>query len=192
MNSNKNLWFLSTRGFVIFCISIYIISNISNNAYADLAYNPDYDLFKEHLMVAAIFFVFIYVITKIVIKYSAGLTRSQLIKNQLNSSFVEYIMMICLSTVSFYTIGAIFYFFLPFSRLAGYWVDAILIDAVIISLLVFILDILIIRPLRNIIEYFNPTESTFPTTRSNKGIYLGSFILAILVICYSILFIIKQ
>ncbi len=162
------------------------------DAFANNAYSPNYNLFIEHLMLSAIFFVSIYVLMKIIIKSSGRLTQNKKIKKLLKSDHIEYIMMICLSTILFYIINGIFYLFKPLSHLSGYWVDAILIDAVIICLILFALDILLLEPCKSIVEYFYSTEMKFPTTRNNKDIYLGSFILAVLVISYSILFLSKQ
>lgn len=116
-----------------FVILILFVSLIDIAASDNGAIAPDYNRFEGRLIATAILLTFVYIFSKLLVDYLKSFIKSEKVKRVLNSKIVEYPLMICLSTLSFYIIGWGFY-------TNDYWQRDMLVDSIIICLIVFGID----------------------------------------------------
>lgn len=161
--------------FIIFCF-IYLFSI---TAYANEAINPDYNRFKERVLIFCILITIMFVASKILAKYSKFFIKNKLIKVILNTDTAEYALRICISTTAFYIIGGGF-------LTSNYWADReLLIEIIIICIFIFLIDTLLIRPIKSINNYLKPNRTFFCYHHNNKSIYVGILILVFLLASYA-------
>jgi hypothetical protein len=168
---------LSKYIYKISILLVLLIYLIGSNVNAEDINSPNYDKFQDRLMISVIFIVSIFIFGKILVKFSAKLTRNKQLKHILDLKILEYLLMICTSTISFSIIG--------WGIITDtYWDRAMLIDVIIICFILFALDTLILRPYKKIKNILSPILENISINYSNIDIYFSVCVLFILIIGY--------
>lgn len=144
-----NIFNILNKLIIIFFCLIYLAGAANETVV------PDYNRFQERLSLAIIFVTSIYILSKLSINFlKSFLSNNKIVKRMLEFKIVEYSLILCISTISFYIIGWGFY-------TNEYWSRDMLIDIIIICFIAFFLDATMLSGYKKIRSFFDTHRIKF-------------------------------